>query len=292
MKRNLLRCLLFAAALVLCVAPALAACSAPASAPGATVAAPAATATAQPTEAPAEAPKVELTVLAASSLTESFTQLGKNFEAAHPDIKVAFSFAGSQDLVAQITSGVKADVFASASKSYMDALVEKGLVDKDAAKTFAGNKLVVVCRKDLSPMPAFADLGSKKLLLVIADETVPVGKYTLTMLDKVEKAGAIPGFKEKFLANVVSKETNVKLVLQKVVLGEADCGIVYTTDALTADQTKIATVAVPDEYNVPASYPAAALLGSAHPSEAKQFMYYILSDAGQATFQKFGFTKP
>lgn len=257
-------------------------------------AAPAVEATAEiaPESTPEAAEPAEITVLAAASLTEAFTEIAESFEAEHQGMTVTLSFAGSQECVAQIEGGVAADIFASANTSYMDTVVEEGYADPTDPVVFASNKLIAVCNKSLDPAPAFESLADGELMLVIADKTVPVGKYTLTMLDNVTAAGALPDYAEKFMDAVVSKETNVKLVLSKVELGEADCGIVYTSDAVSADPEAVYTVEVPDEYNVVATYPIAMLKDSPQPEAAQLFLDYILSDKGSEILLKYGLSKP
>lgn len=276
--------------LLLSLAIALAGCAKPAETPD--NAAPAVDASVEPTPEPIAAEPVEITVLAAASLTEAFTEMAESFEAAHEGVTVILSFAGSQECVAQIESGVTADIFASANTKYMDTMVEESYVEPEAPVIFANNKLVAVCSKSVDPAPAFADLAEEDLLLVIADETVPVGRYTLTMLENVTASGTLDGFSEKFLGKVVSMETNVKLVLSKVEMGEADCGIVYTSDAVSADPDAVYTVDIPGEYNVVATYPIAVLKESAHPDAAQLFLDYILSDTGSEILLKYGLSKP
>ncbi len=159
-----------------------------------------------------------LTVLAAASLTESFTELGKTFEAQNPGVTVAFSFAGSQQLAQQLDQGAPADVFASASKKYMDAAVTSKRVVKYDAKTFVTNRLVVIFPKDNpADLSVLQDLGKKGLKINLADKTVPAGQYTLDFLDKAVQSGTFHAdFKDNILKNVVSYETDVKAVVAKV----------------------------------------------------------------------------
>jgi len=273
--------------LLLCAVFALAGCAKPAEAPTDSTESPM-----EPTTEPVAAKPTEITVLAAASLTEAFTEMAESFEAAHEDISVVLSFAGSQECVAQIESGVAADIFASANTKYMDTVVAEAYVEEDAPVIFANNKLVIVCSKSIDPVPAFESLAEDGLMLVIADETVPVGKYTLAMLDNVTAAGNLPGYADTFLEAVVSKETNVKLVLSKVEMGEADCGIVYTSDAVSADQDAVVTVDIPAEYNVVATYPIAPLAASENKEAAQAFIDYILSEEGSGIVMKYGLSKP
>ena len=232
-------------------------------------------------------PNSTLTVFAAASLTASFTEIGKQFESANPGSKVAFSFAGSQTLRAQIEQGAKADVFASADTNNMGPLMAQGLVG--APKILARNRLVVITPKNNPGLEVLKNLGKTGLKLDIADASVPVGNYTLQMLDKLS-ADATYGadFKTQVLARVVSKETDVKQVVAKVALGEADAGVVYTTDAQAAID-KLTTITIPDPFNVIAVYPIAVVQASKNAALAQKFIDYALSADGQAVMKKYGF---
>ncbi len=230
-----------------------------------------------------------LTVFAAASLTASFTEIGKAFETANPDAKITFNFAGSQALRTQIEQGAQADVFASADTINMDSLQKQGLVVGDAP-IFTRNRLVVIAPKDnRAGLETLHDLAKPGVKLDIADASVPVGNYTLQVLDKLS-ADATYGadFKTQVLSRVVSKENDVKQVVSKVALGEADAGVVYTTDA-QATLDKLATIEIPDQFNVIAVYPISALKASANATLAQKFIDYVLSDDGQTVMKKYGF---
>jgi molybdate transport system substrate-binding protein len=247
-----------------------------------------------PTAVPAsEAPTepVTLTVLAAASLTESFTELGKTFEAQNPGVIVAFSFAGSQELAQQLDQGAEADVFASASRKYMDVAIESGRVTAEASKVFAKNRLVVIFPKDNpAGLTELKDLAKPGLKLDLADESVPVGKYSIEFLDKASADAAFdPQFKDNVLKNVVSYETSVKAVVSKVSLGEADAGIVYVTDITTDAAAKVGKLDIPDALNTIASYPIAPVADSKSSDLAQAFIDLILSPEGQEVMGKYGF---
>lgn len=231
-----------------------------------------------------------LTVLAAASLTESFIELGKTFEAQNPGVTVAFSFAGSQQLAQQLDQGAPADVFASASKKYMDAAVTSKRVAQYDAKTFVTNRLVVIFPKDNpAGLQELKDLAKPGLKLDLADKSVPVGQYSLNFLDKAikdEKFGAT--FKDDVLKNVVSNETSVKAVVSKVSLGEADAGIVYVTDFNPAAD-KLGKLDIPDALNSIAAYPIAAISDSKNADLATAFINLVLSPEGQQVMAKYGF---
>ena len=244
-----------------------------------------------PATVPAAAAPRTLTVLAAASLTESFTEIAKEFEAQHAGVTVAFSFAGSQQLAQQLDQGADADVFASASKKYMDAAVTSKRVTKYDAKTFVTNRLVVIFPKENpAGLQELKDLAKPSVKLDLADKSVPVGQYTLDFLDKAVKDETFgAAFKDDVLKNVVSYEDNVKAIVTKVSLGEADAGVVYVSDITTEVAGKIGKIDIPDALNTIATYPIAAISDSKNPDPAKAFVDMILSPEGQAVLGKYGF---
>jgi len=240
---------------------------------------------------PVQPPKT-LTVFAAASLTESFGEIGKQFEAANSGVQVTFNFAGSQQLRAQLEQGAKADVFASANtKEMTTAIISDSLVVSGTQHTFVTNRLAVILPKsNPGKITSLADLARPGLKLDLADPSVPVGQYALDMLGKMSQDASFgAAFKDKVVANVVSREDNVKSVVAKVRLGEADAGVVYSTD-ITSDAAKeLTTLDVPDRFNVIAVYPIAPLKNAVEPKLASQFMDWVLSSKGQQVFAKYGF---
>jgi molybdate transport system substrate-binding protein len=248
---------------------------------------------AAPTSAPNQASSgsTTLMVLAAASLTESFTEMGKVFEAQNPGVKVTFSYAGSQQLSQQLGQGANADVFASASPKYMDAAVQAKRVNKGDVKTFVKNRLAVIFPKDNpAGLKELKDLAKPGLKLDLADKSVPVGQYALDFLDKATKdPGFDPTYKANVLKNVVSYEDNVKSVVAKVSLGEVDAGIVYVTDIPLDASSKIGKLGIPDALNTVATYPIAPISDSKNSDLAKAFVALVLSPDGQAIMAKYGF---
>jgi molybdate transport system substrate-binding protein len=233
----------------------------------------------------------ELTIFAAASLTEAFTRMGQNFEAANPGTTITMNFAGSQQLARQLEQGAPADVFASANERQMAAAIEAGRVAEDAPQTFAHNRLVVVVPAD-NPggVETLQDLAQPGLKVILAAEDVPVGAYSRDYLDKAEEHDSLPAdYKEAVLDNVVSYEQTVKAVLTKVVLGEADAGIVYTSDVTPDVTEQVQQVDIPEELNTIATYPIAPVSDSAQPALAEAFIAYVLSQEGQATLGSYGF---
>ncbi|GAP14323.1 molybdenum ABC transporter, periplasmic molybdate-binding protein [Longilinea arvoryzae] len=252
-------------------------------------------ATSAPTEAPTAEPTaisapVTLNIMAAASLTEAFNEIAPVFEAAHPGVTLVFNFAGSQQLAQQLTSAAPADVFASANDKQMGVAVDGGRIDKDTPVPFVQNALVVIVPADNpAGITTLADLAKSGIKLDLAAKEVPVGQYALDFLTKADKDATLGNdYSAKVLANVVSYEENVKAVLTKVSLGEADAGIVYSTDAATLPD-KVKQIEISDDLNVIANYPIAVVKDSANAELAQAFVDYILSADGQQVLQKYGF---
>ena len=232
---------------------------------------------------------MKLTVFAASSLTDAFNEIGQAFGAEHSGVTVEFNFAGSQQLRTQLEQGATADVFASANAAEINNAIKSGLIVSGTQQTFVRNRLAVIVPKDNpGSIKELKDLAKPGLKIVLAAASVPVGGYALTVLNKMNvDFGAT--FSQTVIANVVSYEDNVKQVVAKVQLGEADAGIVYTSDVTPAVADKLIQIDVPDKYNVLATYPIAVLKSAPQADLAKTFADYVLSDKGQAVLQKWGF---
>jgi molybdate transport system substrate-binding protein len=286
MKKLPLIVLLFAAIQLAACRPAATPVPAPTAVPPTATMPPATDTAVPPTATPA--PRT-LTVFAAASLTGSFGDIGKAFEAANPGVTVTFNFAGTQALATQLTQGAKADVFASANHTYMDNLVIANLA-APGYKDFVTNVLeVILPANNPANVQTLQDLAKPGLKLVLEDKSVPAGAYSLQILANLSKDPTYGSdFSTKVLANVVSNETDVKEVVAKMQLGEADAGIVYVTDAIAAPTLK--TIVIPTNFNVVAKYPIAALTNAPQPNLAAAFVAYVLSPDGQAIMQKWGFT--
>jgi len=244
-----------------------------------------------PTRLSISTPQVQtLTVFAAASLTEAFGEIGTIFQDANPTIEARFNFAGSQTLQAQIESGAPTDLFASANKANMDALVIAGFVDGEAPRLLLTNSLIVVVPlSNPAQVDSIQDLAHPGLKMVLADETVPAGRYARQVLDKASRDPAYGrDFASMALDNVVSNETDIKQVVSKVQLGEADAGIVYISDSIAAPDLK--TIPIPQDINVSAPYFIAPVIDSTNLDLANKFIDYVLSADGQAILQKWGFS--
>ena len=194
-------------------------------------------------------------------------------------------------MAAQINNGAPCDVFASANATQMSAAAKGGRIDETTAVTFAKNHLVVIYPKaNPAGIQTLQDLARPGVKLILADKSVPAGQYALAFLDNAVKDGNLgASYKDDVLKNVVSYELDVKSVLSKVDLGEADAGIVYNTDASADNPNKTSQLAIPDNLDVTAAYPIAVLQDSSHLDLAQVFIVYVLSPEGQTTLQKYGF---
>jgi molybdate transport system substrate-binding protein len=240
-------------------------------------------------QAQATGAEPELTVFAAASLTGAFQEIGGMFEKAHPGTRVRFNFAGSQQLATQLEQGAIADVFASADERWMSYAAEKDLL-AGPARLFAHNRLVVIVpATNPARIGRLQDLGRRGVKLVVAAEAVPVGAYTRQSLSKLALA---PDFSRDYdrrvLANVVSQEENVKAVVTKVQLGEADAGVVYASDATGSVARHLRLFSIPEEQNVVADYPIAVPKGARAPAAASAFVELVLGRVGQEVLKRFG----
>jgi molybdate transport system substrate-binding protein len=218
-----------------------------------------------------------INVFAAASLTASFNAVGIAFHRASPGVGVNFDYAGTPTLLTQIEQGAPADVFASADTTNMDKLTADGFTS-GSSKVFAHNQLeIVVAPGNPKGISGLADLAKSGVIYISEAPTVPAGKYSLQAL-------ASAGVK----ATPKSLETSVTAVISKIELGEADAGIVYTTD-ISAAGSKVQGVQIPAANNVIATYPLVAVKGTKYPDVASAFIDYVLSAAGQSTLATFGF---
>ncbi len=226
-----------------------------------------------------------LTVSAAASLTDAFHRIAQRFEAANPKVKVVLNFGGSQQLAGQINQGAPVDVFASASAKNAGQIK----YDPNSWRVFALNRLEIVTRKGLTGVRSVRDLASVKTL-VLAAEAVPAGHYSEIFFDKASKLyGNV--WLSSVRSHVVSKEVDVRAVLSKVRLGEADAGIVYVSDAVSA-KNEVQTVAIPDDLNTIARYPLVIPAEAPNKQAAKDFSKFVFSSEAQGDLEAAGFVSP
>jgi molybdate transport system substrate-binding protein len=223
--------------------------------------------------APAAAGTARLTVYAASSLTEVFPRI---------DARARYSFAGSDELALQIGEGAPADVFAAASPKYPEDLYQRGLVEKP--RTFALNRLVlIVPRSNPAHIRSVVDLRRRGVRLVLGAASVPIGKYARQVLARLSLNAA--------LRNVVSEERDVKGIVAKVVLGEADAGLVYVTDVKPV-AGKVRAIAVPARGQPAVRYEIAVVKSSRHKAAARAFVTRVLGEVGRGQLRAAGFLVP
>jgi len=222
----------------------------------------------------------ELTVFAAASLTDAFERLGAIFESDHPGVTVTFNFAGSQQLATQIVEGAPADVFASASGAQMDVVANAGLVAGEPVAIATNRLEIAVEPGNPNDIADLSDLARDDVTVVLTAEDVPAGQYAREALDAAGITVA-----------PVSLETDVRAVLAKVALGEADAGIVYASDIVAAGDD-VTGVEIPAAQNVTATYPAAVVSDSPNPAAAQAFLRFLTSDAARETLRQLGFSAP
>jgi molybdate transport system substrate-binding protein len=261
------RCLVIVGLLLL-----LAACSAP------------------PSSADRTSAAEELLVFAASSLTDAFDEMIRAFEVQNSGVRVVVNYGGSSGLATQLLEGSVADVFASANSAQMQRVVDAGEIVDDPP-VFATNRLVLIVPAD-NPgnIETLADLANPGLMLILAMRGVPVRDYTDQMLAELAADPAYgSAYSAAVYANLVSEEENVRQVVAKVALGEADAGVVYRSDVTPDVAPNLSQIEVPDAYNVIAAYPIARLADAPHPAAAAAFLDFVLSDEGQSILNRWGF---
>lgn len=225
-------------------------------------------------------PTGTLTVFAASSLADAFTELAEDFESRNPGADVRLNVAGSSSLAAQIRDGAPADVFASADVETMARIVADGRVEGDPV-VFATNAAAIIVEKG-NPLgiTGLADLARPGLVVITCAPEVPCGRYAGTVLDN---AGVT--------VRLSSLEESVRAVVTKVTLGEADAGIVYVTDVVAAGDSAEG-VDIPADVNVTAEYPVAVLRDATNTTAARLFLEFITSATGRAILASHGFGAP
>ena len=221
----------------------------------------------------------QLTVSAAASLKQAFTQYGREF----PDARARFSFAGSDDLAAQIEQGVEPDVYAAASTTLPQQLYEKGLVEQPTV--FAGNRLVLAVPAG-SGIGTLEDLAGDGVTLAVGAEDVPVGAYTRAVLDKLPAAQ-----RRAILANVRTEEPDVAGITGKLTQGAVDAGFLYISDVRATDGA-LEAVELPDALQRDVAYGVAVVKGARHPDEARAFIAGLLDGAGARALERAGFEPP
>jgi molybdate transport system substrate-binding protein len=229
-----------------------------------------------------------LTILAASSLTDAFGQLGKTFEKQNPGTTVKQSFGASSDLLAQIEQGAPADVFASAATEEMDTAVKKCLVS-GKPEVFVKNREVIMVPKDNpANINSLKDMAKPNIKLVLAAKDVPAADYAVEILGKANKVYG-SGFKNKVLSNVVSREADVRASVNRVVVGDADATFSYASDYTPDIRDEVKVIPIPPKLNIIATYPIAALKDAKDPELARKWLDLDTSRQGQKVLKMWNF---
>lgn len=252
--------------------------------------APGATGTTRADATPTPALSGELAVFAAASLSDAFTDVGAEFTKVNPRVNVRFNFAASTALRTQIEQGARADIFASADQIQMDNARKANVIDGPDV-LFVKNKLVMIAPTSRpGKVTGLQDLARPGLKFVLTDKNVPIGAYARAALDKMAadpQFGA--DFAQKALANLRSEEANVRAVVTKVQLGEADAGIVYASDVTPSVAKEITSIPIPEPFNVTAAYPIAVVRDASNKAAATAFITFARSPTGQEILKKHNF---
>lgn len=229
-----------------------------------------------------------MTVYAASSLTDAFGELSGVFERDNPGVEVRVNFAGSSVLLGQISQGAPADVFASADRAKMETAAREGLVAGEP-RVFARNReVVIVPESNPGRIEGFKDLSKPGLKLTLAQDGVPAAEYAKKVLNKAdERYGA--NFEEKVLSNLVSREPDVRVAVNRVALGEADATFGYSSDVTTDIKDRVKVFEIPERLNVVAAYPIASTKDAENPELAQKWIELVTSEEGQRVLRKRGF---
>ena len=234
-----------------------------------------------------------LTVFAAASLIEAFNEIRESYQGINPGTQLVINYAGSQQLAQQLSQGAPADIYASADKAQIDNVIRSGRVHQGVEEEFVQNRLVVILPDD-NPgnIGELGDLSNPGLQILLADGAVPAGQYSLEMLERASQEKMYGAeFKDQVLRNVVSYEENVRAVLSKILLGEADAGIVYESDGWGANDEDIILIRIPDLVNATASYYISPVSDSLNKNLAQDFIDFVLSSAGQDILARYGFSQ-
>lgn len=235
-------------------------------------------------------PGTSLPVFIAANATGPATELFALYKQKHPGVDIEATFAGTQILRTQIEQGAKVDFFLSADLANMQALQDKGVINRyDLVSN--SHEVIVVPKENSAAIHSLQDLGSKPVRLVIGVDTVPIGKYTRQIFTNAS-ADYGSNFQGQVLSHVVSYETDVKQVLQKVAATEAQAGIVYNTDVSSTFADKVTEIDIPDAYNVKAANYIAVPTNAPDQKLALDFLNFVQSAEGQAVFRKFGYDTP
>ncbi len=236
---------------------------------------------------PSLAQAAELSIFAASSLTEALREVTQSYQARYPADNIVLHFAGSQSLATQIEQGAPADLFISANTSAMERLQKNGLVEKP--RLLLHNRLVLAAQPELKDrLSSIRDLSQNNLLLVIGNQQVPIGRYTRQLFTNLS---ADPAYGAELInsidQNIVSEENKVKAIVAKLLLGEVDAGIVYQSDLRSITAQRLLTIPLPAQHNPLASYPVAMTVE--RQADCDKVLAFLFSPEAQQHFTRHGF---
>lgn len=229
-----------------------------------------------------------LTVFAASSLTDAFGELAEVFEERNPGVEVRTTFAGSPVVLNQILRGAPADVLASADLAKMETAVEEGVVAGEPEVFVRNREVLILPESNPAEIEGLRDLARPGVKLVLAQDGVPAAGYAREILKRADDRYG-DGFEEKVLSNLVSREADVRVAVNRVALGDADATFGYASDVTPGIRDRVRVVEIPEGLNVTAAYPIAALEGADDPELARRWVELVLSDEGQRVLREWGF---
>ncbi len=229
-----------------------------------------------------------ITVFAASSLTDAFGELAKTFEEQNPGTEVRQSFESSSALLTQIQQGAPADVFASAAQEEMNTAAKDGLVAGEPESFVRNREVIMVPEDNPANIESMRDLAKPGIKLVLAEDGVPAADYALEILGKAS-AEYGSGFREDVLSNVVSREADVRASVGRVALGDADATFGYASDYTPDVRDQVRVIQMPENLNITATYPIAALKDAQSPELAQKWVNLVVSAEGRRVLKKWGF---
>jgi molybdate transport system substrate-binding protein len=229
-----------------------------------------------------------LTILAASSLTDAFGELGNTFEEQNQGVQVKQTFGASSDLLAQIEQGAPADVFASAAEEEMDTADKDGLVSGTPRVFVKNREVIMVPRDNPAGINSLGDMAGPDIKLVLAAKDVPAADYAVEILGKANREYG-PGFEQDVLSNVVSREADVRASVNRVVVGDADATFGYASDYTPDIRDKVKVIKIPPDLNIIATYPVASLKDAEDPELARKWVDLVTSEEGQKVLEKWNF---
>ena len=229
-----------------------------------------------------------LTIFAASSLIDAFDELGKVFEQQNEGVEVKQSFESSSTLLTQIQQGAPADVFASAAQEEMDTAVKDGLVVGKPQVFVKNREIILVPNDNPSSVKEFCDVANPGVRLVLAQKDVPASDYALQILDKAN-ARYGDDFEKQVLSNLVSRESDVRASVNRVVVGDADATFGYASDYTPDIRDRVKVIPIPGDLNIIATYPIDVLEDAKDPGLAKKWVELVMSKEGQRVLEKWNF---